>query len=241
MADIINQVENDKTGGLEAWITIKDASDLLGVSERHAWRIATDHSFKTQKMLNNDRKKTYVLREDVEKFYKAEQERQRLDELKASPLSDKPDISDKYDKEGLFDKSDIKTRPMSDIKNVPILMSDYKNILFELQKQQTELIRRATLWRITTIWIGVLSVVISGLLGLYIYDAKRAMSDIKTEMSDIRRTMSDKEKAMSDIITKAQSDLSDTKDMLYKREIYINRLEQGLPKEKIDALKTGER
>ena len=240
MTDIINQVANDK-GGLEAWITIKDASDLLGVSERHAWRIATDHAFKTQKMLNKDRKKTYVLREDVEKFYKAEQERQRLEQLKTPPLSD---ISDKYDisdKTRLSDKSDIKARPMSDIKNVPILMSDYKNILFELQKQQTELIRKATLWRITTLWISILAIVISGLLGLYIYDTKKAMSDIKTEMSDIRRTMSDKEKAMSDIVNKAQSDLSSTKDTLYKRELYIEKLEQTLPKEKIDELKTGER
>jgi len=240
MADTIN-IENIGTDKQEHWITIKDASDLLGVSERHAWRVATENAFKTQKMLNNDRKKTYVLREDVEKFYRAEQERQRLEQLKASPLSD---ISDKYDisdKDGLSDKSDIKARPMSDIKNMPILMSDYKNILFELQRQQTQLIEKATLWRTITLCISVLAVVISGLLGLYIYDARKAMSDIKTEMSDIRRTMSDKEKAMSDIINKAQSDLTDTKDMLYKREIYINRIEQALPKEKLTELKTGER
>lgn len=241
MPDIINQVENETTGGLEAWITIKDASDLLGVSERHAWRIARDNAFKTQKMINQDRKKTYVLRADVEKFYKQEQERARLEKLKPPPLSDKPDISDKYDKKGIFDKSDIKVTPMSDIKNMPVLMSDYKNILLELQKQQAELIRRQTLWKTTTLWISILALFICGASVLYIYDTKRAMSDIKTEMSDIRKAMSDKDKAMSDIISKGQNDLLEAKDMLYKSELYINRLEQVLPKEKLTELKTGER
>jgi hypothetical protein len=240
MADTIN-IDNAGTSKQEHWITIKDASDLLGTSERHTWRIVQDNHFKTQKMLNQDRKKTYVLREDVEKFYHAEKERHRLEELKRTPISDKSDIHDMSDIKGKFDMSDIGKASMSDIGKMPILMSDYRNILLELQKQQTQLIKREAVWRITTICVTVSTIAICSVAGLYIFDSRKAMSDIKTEMSDIRRTMSDKEKAMSDIITKAQTDLTETKDALYKRDLYINRLEQSLPKEKIDELKTGER
>ena len=87
MADVINQTQDTETGKSELWITIKDASDLLGISERHTWRILLENAWKTQKLLNEDRKKTYVLRSDVERYYKAEQERQKLEQLRFSPSS----------------------------------------------------------------------------------------------------------------------------------------------------------
>ncbi len=86
MPDIINQTENTETGKAELWITIKDVSDLLGISERHTWRIALQNVWKTQKQLNKDRKKTYILRSDVEKYHNAERERQKLEQLKSPPL-----------------------------------------------------------------------------------------------------------------------------------------------------------
>ncbi|MBU4205201.1 hypothetical protein KKH26_03460 [Patescibacteria group bacterium] len=151
MADIINQTENTETGKSELWITIKDASDLLGISERHTWRIALQNAWKTQKLLNNDRKKTYILRADVEKYYQAERERQRLEQLRSS---DNPATSDI----GVFDKSDIKNKPKSDIKNLPILLSDYRNMMVDLQKKQEQLIKNATLWKTTAIWLTILAV-----------------------------------------------------------------------------------
>ena len=70
MPDVINHIENTETGKAELWITIKDASDLLGISERHTWRILLENGWKTKKLQNKDRKKTYVLRLVVEKTYK---------------------------------------------------------------------------------------------------------------------------------------------------------------------------
>ena len=231
MADIINQTQDTETGKAELWITIKDASDLLGISERHAWRIALQNAWKTQKLLNKDRKRTYFLRSGVEKYYKAERERQRLEQLRPPPSSD---ISDKQDKIGVFDKSDIKNKPMSDIKNLPMLMSDYRNMLMEQQNKQEQLIKNATLWKTTAIWLTILAVFISGFLGFFSYDSRKMMSDIKKEMSGRITDLSDK-------ATEVQKELLNTKDALFQKEIWINKLEQSMPKEKIEELKAEER
>ena len=227
MADIINQTDNAETGKSELWITIKDASDLLGISERHTWRITLQNAWKTQKLLDQDRKKTYILRSDVEKYYKDERERQKLEQLKTSGISDTSDI-------GVFDKSGIKNRPKSDIKNLPILMSDYRNMLMEQQNKQEQLIKNATLWKTTAIWLTILAVFISGFLGFFSYDSRKMMSDIKKEMSGRITDLSDK-------ATEVQKELLNTKDVLFQKEIWINKLEQIIPKEKIEQLKAEER
>jgi hypothetical protein len=234
MADIINQTHNTETGKAELWITIKDASDLLGISERHAWRIALENTWKTKKLLNNDRKKTYILRTDVEKYYQAECERQGLEQLRPLPSSDNPDISDKTDKTSVFDKSDIKNEPKSDIKNLPILLSDYRNMMTDLQKKQEQLIKNATLWKTTAIWLSILLVFIGGFWGFSLYDSRKMMSDIKREMTDRINDLSDKE-------TETQKALLSAKDVLFQKEIWINRLEQTMPKERIEQLKTEEK
>lgn len=227
MADIINQTENTETGKSELWITIKDASDLLGISERHTWRIALQNAWKTQKLLNNDRKKTYILRADVEKYYQAERERQKLEQLRSSDIPATSDI-------GVFDKSDIKNKPKSDIKNLPILLSDYRNMMVDLQKKQEQLIKNATLWKTTAIWLTILAVFIGGFLGFSLYDSRKMMSDIKREMSDRINDLSDK-------ATETQKELSNTKDALFQKEIWLNKLEQIIPKEKIEQLKVEEK
>ena len=222
MPDVINHIENTETGKAELWITIKDASDLLGISERHTWRILLQNDWKTKKLPNQDRKKTYVLRPDVEKYYKAEQERQRLEQLK-HPLSS--DIHDISDKSGLFDMSDIVKKPMSDIKNLPVLLSDYRNTLADLQKKHERLIADAVQWKTSAIWLAILAVFISGILGFFLYDTKKAMSDNKKEMSDMINDMSDK-------ATAGQKELLNAKEALFQKEILINKLEQAASQEK---------
>jgi len=229
MADVINQIQDTETGKTELWITIKDASDLLGISERHTWRILLENAWKTQKLLNEDRKKTYVLRSDVEKYYKAEQERQKLEQLRSSS-----DISDKTDKIVEFDKSDIKNKPKSDIKNLPILLSDYRNMMTDLQKKQEQLIKNATLWKTTAIWLTVLAVFIGGFLGFFLYDSRKMMSDIKKEMTDRINDLSDKAET-------TQKELLTAKDALFQKEIWITKLEQTIPKEKIEQLTAEEK
>lgn len=226
MADTINQTENIETGKSELWITIKDASDLLGVSERHAWRIALQNAWKTQKLMNQDRKKTYLLRSDVEKYYKPERERQKLEQLNPSDISD---IASDMSGIGEFDISDTKNKPKSDIKNLPVLLSDYRNMMSDLQKKHEQLVKSATLWKTTAFWITILTVFIGGFLGFSLYDSRKTMSDIKKEMSD-------KITALSDKATEAQKELLIAKEALFQKEIRLNKLELIIPKEKIEQL-----
>jgi len=231
MTDIINQTQNTGTGKAELWITIKDASDLLGVSERHAWRIALQNAWKTQKLVNQDRKKTYLLRSDVEKYYNPERERQKLEQLKSPDTSD---ITSDMSGIGEFDISDKKNKSMSDTKNLPILLSDYRNMMADLQKKQGQLIKNATLWKTTAIWLSILAVFVGGFLGFFLYDSRKMMSDIKNEMSTRINDLSDK-------TTEAQKELLTAKDALFQKEIWINKLEQTMPKEKIEQLKAKEK
>jgi len=231
MPDVINHVEDIETGTAELWITIKDASDLLGISERHTWRILLENGWKTKKLQNKDRKKTYILRTNVEKYYKEERERQRVEQLKAPPSSDIHDISDKSDKESLLDMSDIVKKPMSDIKNLPVLASDYRNALDNLQKRHEQLIADAVKWKTSTIWLAILAILVSVFMGFLLYDAKKTMSDNKKEMSDRINDMSDKAGV-------AQKELLSAKEELFQKEVAILKLEQAVAQAKIEEPKT---
>jgi hypothetical protein len=224
MADIINHIENPETGKAELWISIKDASDLLGISERHTWNIILENGFQRKKLLNQSRKKTYVLRQDIEKFYNEERERQRLEALKSSPLSEMSEISEKR---GEFEMSESRKTSLSErdlkVKNLPALLS-------EMQTKQEILLQQATKWRVTAIWISILGVVVVGFFYFYLADTKKALSERKMALSE-------SQKAFSEISEREKRAIK----TLSEREIWINKLEQNMPKEKIEQLKAEER
>lgn len=60
------------------------------------------------------------------------------------------------------------------------------------------------------------------------------MSDIKKEMIEGINDLSDKAET-------ARKELLTAKDALFQKEIWINKLEQTIPKEKIGQLKTEEK
>ncbi len=231
MADVINQTQDTETGKSELWITIKDASDLLGISERHTWNVILENGFQRKKLLNQSRKKTYVLRTDIEKFYKEEQERQRLEALKSPPLSE---ISEKSEKRGEFEISESGKSSLSEslmviserdfkVKNLPALFS-------EMQKKQEVLLKDAVKWKVTAFWISILGVVIAGLFYLYLTDTKRVLSEREQALSESQKALSE----MSEREKQAIKTISE-------REIWINKLEQTVPKEKIEQLKVEEK
>jgi len=91
------------------WISIKDASDKMGCSERHAWRIASEKKWQSKKQHSGNRLKTYVLQADVNAF-KNEISRVPADSLKSTASSsDNPDMSDKNK------NSDTSDKPLSDV------------------------------------------------------------------------------------------------------------------------------
>jgi len=120
--------------------------------------------------------------------------------------------------------SDIVKKPMSDIKNLPALLSDYRNTLADLQKKQERLIADAVRWKTSTIWLAIMAIFVSGVMGFYLYDTKKAMSDNKKEMSDRINGLSDK-------VDMTQKELSSTKETLFQKEIMINKLEQASSRE----------
>lgn len=238
MADIINQTQNTETGKSELWVSIKDASDLLGISERHAWNIIIENSFQRKKLLNHSRKKTYVLRADIEKFHKEERERQKLEALKSPPLSEMSEISEKN---GEFEMSESQKSRLSEsqmalserdfkVKNLPALLS-------EMQKKQETLLQQATKWRVTSIWISVVGIIVVGFLGFYLTDIKKALSEMGMALSEREKSLSESRKSLSEISEREKEVIK----ALSEREIWINKLEQNIPKERIEQLKAEER
>ena len=227
MADIINQTQNAETGKSELWVTIKDASDLLGISERHTWNIIIENSLQRKKLLNKSRKKTYILRQDIEKFHKEEQERQRLEALKSPSLSEMSEMSEK---KGEFEMSESGKPPLSEsqkalserdfkVKSLPALLS-------ELQNKQEILLQDVTKWRVTAIWVSILGIVIAGFLCLYLKDAKKALSERD-------KALSESQIALSEMSEREKQAIKVTSE----REIYIKELEQNIPQGELDRLK----
>jgi hypothetical protein len=56
-------------------------------------------------------------------------------------------------------------------------------------------------------------------------------------MSDIKKEMTGRINDLSDKADTAQKELLSAKDTLFQKEIWINKLEQTIPKEKIEQLK----
>ena len=129
-------------------------------------------------------------------------------------------------------------------KSLPILLSDYKKLFLNFQEKQGQLTRQVTFWKTSAFWVIALCVITCGLLGYFLSDIKKALSD-KTlvllntekalEQSSNERlllnasvnSMSDKVSYMSDKLTSVQKNLSD-------KENTIEQLKQMLPKDKLD-------
>lgn len=228
MSDVINQINNDKGEG-ELWITIKDASDLLGVSERHAWNIITAKGFQTKKLLNQHRKKTYVLRADIEKFYKAEQERQRLNALNTSPLSEKSEMSEikgefEMSESGKPSLSESGTALSERVKSLPALLKD-------MQAKQENLQKGLVKWKVTSIWVSVLGLVVVGMLGLYLNETKTALSESEKAISERETRLSESQKALSEMSERVFMLSEREKDAIKtitERDKYITVLENRI-------------
>jgi H+/gluconate symporter-like permease len=99
-----------------------------------------------------------------------------------------------------------------------------------MQTKQEILLQQATKWRVTAIWISILGVVVVGFFYFYLADTKKALSERKMALSE-------SQKAFSEISEREKRAIK----TLSEREIWINKLEQNMPKEKIEQLKAEER
>ena len=60
-------------------------------------------------------------------------------------------------------------------------------------------------------------------------------------MSDIKKEMTGRINDLSDRADTAQEELLTAKDALFQKEIWINKLEQTIPEERIEQLKVNEK
>lgn len=234
MSDIINHIENTETGEKELWITIKDASDLLGISERHAWNIISEKAFFTKKLLNQSRKKTYVKRADIEKYHKDEQERQRLEALKTPSFSEKSEI---YEKKAEIEMSERASKLLSESQTaLSERAKPYLDLINDLRTKQEALQKGLVKWKVTSLWAGILGLVIAGMLGLYLVDVRTALSESQEAISERDKHLSESQKALFEMSETALSLSEREKEAL----VYIKTLEDYIPKSKLAELQIKE-
>ena len=235
---IVNDVGTDKE---EIWITIKDASDLLGYSERHTWRIAQSNGWKTKKELNQLKKKTFVPRKDVELFYNKEHERQPMDTL------GKPDKSAMADKNSILDMSDItmsdKVSAINTQNTFPAMILEYKKSFHELQENKAILLQKVTFWKTSLFWLlALVTITVSVLLYTLsdkihtLAEQKESLNNQKTiisllnsnvsGLSDKLTSMSDNVESMSDKVIKTQNSLDIANKQIVEQNKWINELKK---------------
>ena len=240
----------DKAG--DHWISVKDASDLLGCSERHVWRLALQHGWETKKEKSEKKRKTYVLRSAVVLFYEKERARHPL-----SPLSnsDNPDMSDKKSLSDMPDIARSDLRPLSDAplsdlilapemrKSLPALLEDYA----KTKSREAVLIKRVALWQSSTFWLGVLAVAICGFLSYILSDFGKRLSVKETLLSEKEEALVASNTALVSLNATASSLsdkvllMSDKVDLLNTQlrnsRSWINKVESLVPAKELDKLK----
>lgn len=236
----------------DLWVSIKDASDLLGCSERNVWRIAKTNKWQHKKEKSSNKRKTFLLRKDVEKFHKQEQERTALKPLGSPDNPANPDgnvLSDTSDK-GLPDNGhkSVNTNMalsgiMSDMdltKPVPIIVRDFQQIILKLHENKEAIAKRVVFWQTSTFWLASLSVLVCGLLLFYLSDKTKVLAQKEKALnesyasvsllnntvgtlSDKMTTMSGQLKTVSDKFGVTQQDLTNAQALLKKKGINFEK------------------
>jgi septal ring factor EnvC (AmiA/AmiB activator) len=152
------------------------------------------------------------------------------------------------DKKGKNDMSDSSTsdilKAMSDkdhSQNLPAVLSEYKLLLTDYQRKQDVLTKKASFWRASTLWAGILTGCLVFVLGLWLSDTKNALSDSKTALSDKERLLSDKEKALfvaerglsetQKTLEATQKELTGVQTALAEKNAKLTKLEGSLSNE----------
>lgn len=245
---IVNDVGTDKE---EIWITIKDASDLLGYSERHTWRIAQTNDWKTKKELNQLKRKTFVSRKDVELFYNKEHERQPMDTLSKSDKPAMPDKNTILDMSGIAMSDKIST--MNSQNALPAMLLEYKKSFSKLQENKAKLLQKVTFWKTSLFWLIALAVIAGSFLLYTLSDKIHTLSEQKealntqkslisllnsniSDLSDKLSSMSDNVENMSDKVTKTQNNLDIANEQIAEKNKWISELKKYEPRPKSDQI-----
>jgi hypothetical protein len=206
MTDIINHMENEETGKPEIWNTFKDASELLNVSERHAWNIITREKIRTKKELNHSRKKTYVLQAEIEKYFREDEERKKKEALGPSATSE---ISEMSEKDPLLEMSESGKKVLSErglaLSESGKALKTLPSLLVETISENKKLSQSIAIWKLTAIYVftfAVLSVIISI---LYLKDLNTRLSEGQEALSESREVLSEREMALYEMSERALS------------------------------------
>lgn len=217
MVDVNNIIDG------ENWITVKDASDLLGFSERHAWNFIKKHAIETKKELNKSRKVTYIRRKDIEKYAKEDDKRKKLGRLKDKALSE---MSER-DEKSYFEMSESQDKALS----------ERRVALPALFQKQEQLVKKAVKWRIIAVWLTLFMVTLSAGFYLLLKDRDKALSEREKALSESQEALSEMRNrafTLSEREKEALLQKAETEKELIKKEIDImerDSLIEGLKKE----------
>lgn len=204
---IVDKVGTDKQ---RQWITIKTASNMLGVSERRVWEIIDDQDLKTIKETDNFRLKTFVRQADIEKY------------LKQGPKTS-PGATSEATSEVATSELRLKSEPRGLTSEV---FRNFEEVFLKHQKEYIMAQKRAVAWKTFALCLAFFGVCLFGVVGYWLTDTKTSLAQSQESIASLNSK-----------VETIQQDLNKAKEEASKQSLYIQRLEQNLPSRTLEELK----
>jgi hypothetical protein len=191
--EIIEAIDASKED-YDNWMNIDTAVAVLGKGDRQVRRYIVQFNWPTRWLKEDGRVKTFIMKEHVLKF---------LEKKKAGEIDDKddeeqaekqqPQVPDKPENSSALDLplfAAVKQVSAELSMTLPELIKDYKTIndtVHKLSEEKTHISNQVVRWKTSTVWIGIISVVICGIVGFNYYDSRSELINHRTAVTSLQK------------------------------------------------------
>jgi hypothetical protein len=172
------------------WMNIDMAVAVLGKGDRQVRRYIVKYNWETRWLKEEGKVKTFILKKYVLDF---------LEKRKSGEIEDK----DEDDKHVLVpERTEIPSYPETPLfaalkqvsaelsMTLPELVKDYKTMndtVRKLTEEKANVVNQVTIWKSSTIWIGVMAIIVCGIVGFHYFDSRSELIKNNGELSVLRK------------------------------------------------------
>jgi len=103
-------------------------------------------------------------------------------------------------------------------------LADYKQLVLAYKTKHAELVKTATFWKTSAIWLAILTISVTVTVIFFLADSKRSLAESNRNINRLNRKLED----VSHSLDSAQQELKLTKEELEKKEMLIMQLEKNM-------------
>lgn len=209
----------------DKWMNIDMAVAVLGKGDRQIRRYIVKYNWETRWLKEDGKVKTFILKERVLDFL----EKRKEGEIDDKEEDEKPAT--------LPERSEIQSYPdtpfFAAIKQVgaelsltlPELVKSYKTInetVHKLTEEKARVVNQVTIWKSSTIWIGITTIIVCGIVGYHYFESKSELSKSKDELTVIRQEKDN----LKDKFSATEKELISSQHVVEEKSAQIQKLEE---------------